>query len=208
MTNINKCIMDIGNDLYEIKHKINDEEYLRMSNNLKKLYDILKQKYPDGINHICSCEILNINIYGSTIPVENYFCNVNHITRECYNFNMLCVELPLLKNLIPNHCDDNFTNNIINSNINIDKNYYNKIINILSTFNTIFRNKNKKIIIMLVLYDFIFRNIGIIKSSEYAILIDTIKKKYIEFSNDNDFINAQNLYNIDKDKWLEIINNL
>jgi hypothetical protein len=206
MSNINKIIMDIGNDLYEIKHKINDEEYLRMNNNLKKLYDILKEKYPDGINHICSCEILNINIYGSTIPVENYFCNVNHITRECYNFNMLCVELPLLKNLIPNHYDNNFTNDIINSNIN--KNYYNKIINILTTFNAIFRNKNDKIIITLVIYDFIFRNIGIVKSSEYTILIDFIKKKYIEFSNDNEFIDIQNRYQIDKEKWLEIINSL
>jgi hypothetical protein len=203
MSNINKYIMDIGNDLYEIKHKINDEEYLRMNNNLKKLYDILKEKYPDGINHICSCEILNINIYGSTIPVENYFCNVNHITRECYNFNMLCVELPLLKNLIPNHYDNNFTNDIINSNIN--KNYYNKIINILTTFNAIFRNKNDKIIITLVIYDFIFRNIGIVKSSEYTILIDFIKKKYIEFSNDNEFIDIQNRYQIDKEKWLNII---
>lgn len=212
--------LDIFDDLYNIKNKINDNEYINLNNKVKLLLDtLLKLKselnnsdivdddtFLDPHNGVCTCHNLDLhNDIVTAANVSNYFCSFN-TDLNCNNFIMICEYLPLLKNIYQDNHDINFTNDIIEN--NIERQYWLNICTILIAFNRFMVGDNMRIIVVLVLYDFIFRHFLFLEGLRNIAFRYMLKNRYLEFCGNVNFITALDTYQINKNRWLEIINDL
>ena len=212
-------------DINILKNKLTDNEFINLNNKINiiisennsllannNFYDYYNNyvSYEDNIiifehtNLLCRCCDSWIYPNINNINYINYFClNSKEELIKCKNFNKLLKDFPLLKNLFEKQ-DIQFTENIINK--NYDKKYIIMIIKIFLSFIEYFNDKKDKIIIFFVMYDFLLKNIRFIIDNE--IFKIAVFNKLNECIEDREFILYTNEYNINYNKWLEIIKNI
>lgn len=238
MTNYN----EIFNDIYNIKDKINDNEFLELNNKIHKIikenhflrkelnydsdsdiyvdsdYDSDNNTYDDSYNNIY--DESDNNIYDNNLNynqlTNNIVCNCNddndglcYNFLECNNYKKLCNEFPILNNLNeinykfidkPNY--DDINNKYVAKNITI----LTKLV-INADYNNMINNKSYyKIIIIFITYDYIIRNIKFLMNHKK--LCKVIFEKFEEFYNNYEFIIIANAYNININRWYEIIKSI
>ena len=77
LTNMRNIIYNLESELYSIKHKINDEEYIKLNANIKLLFD--------NINNLNNLNQPNTNIDYNNLQ-NRFNINYNSINNDDYYF--------------------------------------------------------------------------------------------------------------------------
>lgn len=193
---MNKYI-DIFNYIYDLKDKLTDNEFLILNNKIKDLID-----ENNKLKNISKCNCCYYWKYPN-ITNESYKLCLESIEKlkRCKNFIKISKDIPQLKNIITKQNIPFIENPIYNS---YDKDYILMMIKIFIFLNDCLVYKYHKIIVNLALYDFLIRNINFLIDNEK--FSNACIKKFNEYLEDDDFIEVVNEYNINYNKWKEILN--
>lgn len=192
---MNKHI-DIFNYIYDLKDKLTDNEFLILNNKIKDLID-----ENNILNNITKCYCCDYWKYPNINNNFKFCFDSIYKLKKCENFIKISNDIPQLKNIITKQNIPFIENPIY---ISYDKDYIIMMINIFIFLNDCLEYKYHKIIINLALYDFLIRNMNFLIDNEK--FSNACIKKFNEYLEDDDFIKVVNEYNINYNKWKEILN--
>lgn len=208
---MDKQFIEMSDIIYEIKEKINDNEYMNVMDKLGNI----RKKYNEDIkeNKICKCIVGETNFCTPNIESFMICKNIRHTLNK---FPTLRNQL-ILYSLHPiqeyNH-NQLFKSDLQLEPINLYKIYnenehkeyveYNKLL--LNLAPNIY-GKIQKIFISITIYDYIFKNFGfLLKHFKFTTTVYNKLDEFIQDSND-DFTKPiieliKNLYNLDDNPYI------
>jgi len=183
------------------------EEYFS-EENISEEEDFLEEDIPRIIPERHQCECSRKWIFPNLVQIDgeysDYFClESEERMRACENFRKLIETFPLLENLF-NKIDLPFVEEVIeNVCVTVKVTLYIRVF--LSLISQI-RTKKNKILITFVMYDCMIRNINFLRSN--VRLSRSVLSKFEEFLQDQEYVDYSREYNINCEKWLEILRNV
>lgn len=218
--------IDIFNNIFAIKDKISDNDFLEINNKLQKLIqenEELRNKIntqpeeetdeeyteteedEESEEEQSQCTCTSKWKYLEPIvlaeDMNEYFClESEQCMKKCENFKKLLEDFPQLENLFNKvnfpFVEDQIEQEYVKNNIVMTVRIF---IGLIDKF----RGKKNKAIISFIIYEYLIKNINFLKDNEK--FTQTVSKKFEEFIEDTEYVQLAQEYNVNLSKWNHIL---
>jgi len=157
-------------------------------------FDLLKQNYVETAEVFESCGCRKLDLINNNYLNGCEMCSIP----DCCNFKIICEHAPLIKNILPEHFDNKFTD-ALETNICQPNEYKKKyLINVLSILVSNFISYDNYLI-LIICCDYIIRYYSYFYQDKK--LIKSVKNKFNQLRNSDKGKELIKKYNIKDERW-------